>query len=121
MNAHRGPVLSTVSSMALERAGLGAIRDKVIAGERLSFEDGVALFEAEDFTAVGALANLVRERLHGDVTYFNRNLHINATNVCGVRPVSFVVSHDSRRGIHRLTPCRWIKPSVGYGRYEKRL
>ena len=82
MNAHRGPVLSTVSSMALERAGLGAIRDKVIAGERLSFEDGVALFEAEDFTAVGALANLVRERLHGDVTYFNRNLHINATNVC---------------------------------------
>ena len=59
-----------------------AIRDKVRAGEPLSREDGVALYEHPNLLEVGALANEVRERLHGDRTYFNRNLHINATNVC---------------------------------------
>jgi aminodeoxyfutalosine synthase len=59
-----------------------AIRDKVRAGEPLSADDGVALFEHPNLLEVGALANEVRERLHGDRTYFNRNLHINATNVC---------------------------------------
>ncbi len=58
------------------------IASKIHAGERLSFEDGVRLFRHPDIAALGHLANLVRERLHGDVTYFNRNLHINATNVC---------------------------------------
>jgi aminodeoxyfutalosine synthase len=74
--------LSTVASRALDRAGLGDLRDKVVAGERLSLDEGVRLFEATDIAAVGALANLVRERKHGDLTWFNRNLHINATNVC---------------------------------------
>jgi aminodeoxyfutalosine synthase len=58
------------------------IRDKVRAGEPLSFDDGVALCRHPNLLEVGALANEVRERLHGDRTYFNRNLHINATNVC---------------------------------------
>lgn len=74
--------LSTMGSLALERAGLGEIRDKVLAGERLSFEDGMTLYTTPDIGAIGALANVVRERLHGDYTYFNRNQHINATNVC---------------------------------------
>jgi len=59
-----------------------AIRDKVRAGEPLSREDGVALYEHPNLLDVGALANEVRERLHGDRTFFNRNMHINATNVC---------------------------------------
>ena len=59
-----------------------AIRDKVRAGEPLSLDDGVALYEHPNLLEVGALANEVRERLHGDRTYFNRNMHINATNVC---------------------------------------
>jgi len=59
-----------------------AIREKVRAGEPLSADDGVALFNHPNLLEVGALANEVRERLHGDRTYFNRNLHINATNVC---------------------------------------
>ena len=59
-----------------------AIRDKVRASEPLSLEDGVALYEHPNLLEVGALANEVRERLHGDRTFFNRNLHINATNVC---------------------------------------
>ena len=58
------------------------IRDKVRAAETLSFEDGVALYQHRNLMELGALANEVRERLHGDRTYFNRNLHINATNVC---------------------------------------
>src|SRR6202453_3239091 len=58
------------------------IADKVQGGERLSFEDGVALYRAGDILAVGWLANLVRERLHGNTAYFNVNRHINPTNVC---------------------------------------
>lgn len=60
----------------------GQIREKVRAGEPLSFDDGLTLFRHPNLLDVGALANEVRERLHGDRTYFNRNLHINATNVC---------------------------------------
>lgn len=57
------------------------LREKVRAGERLSLEDGVRLYEA-DVHAVGALANEVRERLHGDRAYFNVNQHVNYTNIC---------------------------------------
>ncbi len=62
--------------------GLASIRDKVMAGERLSFEDGVALFKSHDLLAVGHLANVVRERMHGDAAYFVWNTHINPTHVC---------------------------------------
>ncbi len=62
-------------------AGIGDIATKVFAGERLSTDDGVRLYQA-DLHAVGALANWVREKKHGDLTYFNVNQHINYTNVC---------------------------------------
>jgi aminodeoxyfutalosine synthase len=61
---------------------LAPIAAKVEAGERLSFDDGVALYRSGDILAVGWMANLVRERMHGDVAYFNVNRHINPTNVC---------------------------------------
>jgi len=61
---------------------LKPIAAKVFAGERLSFDEGLALYASPDVLAVGFLANHVRERLHGDVTYFNVNRHINPTNVC---------------------------------------
>jgi aminodeoxyfutalosine synthase len=61
---------------------LPAIKDKVLAGEPLDFEDGVALYHHPNLLDLGQLANAVRERLHGQRTYFNRNMHINATNVC---------------------------------------
>lgn len=57
-------------------------REKVLAGRRLSFEDGVALYRSPDLLAVGALANHVREERHGDAAYFVWNTHINHTNVC---------------------------------------
>jgi len=65
-----------------ESPKLSAIRDKVRSGERLSEEDGIALFLEPDLLAVGALANEVREKRHGDRTYFNRNMRVEVTNVC---------------------------------------
>jgi len=61
---------------------LTEITEKVEARKRLSFEDGMALFESDDLLTVGALANSVRERLNGDKTYYNVNRHMNYTNVC---------------------------------------
>lgn len=58
------------------------MEEKLRAGEPLDYHDGVALFRHPDILEVGRLANQVREKLHGQRTYFNRNLHINATNVC---------------------------------------
>ena len=55
---------------------------KVEAGERLSYEDGLRLYRTPNLTAVGQMANLVRERRHGAKTYFVRNQHINYTNIC---------------------------------------
>ena len=61
---------------------LQAIADKIYAGQRVSKADALVLFERADLPFVGALANYVREKLHGDKVYFNRNFHIEPTNVC---------------------------------------
>ncbi|HEX9630494.1 MAG TPA: aminofutalosine synthase MqnE [Pyrinomonadaceae bacterium] len=63
---------------------LVAIAQKVAAGERLSFADGVALFATDDLPGLGKLADGVRRRKHGRTTYFNVNRHFNPTNVCYV-------------------------------------
>jgi len=61
---------------------LKSIGQKIIQNERINFEDGVDLFEKSSLPYVGALANWKRNELHGDITYFNRNFHIEPTNVC---------------------------------------
>jgi aminodeoxyfutalosine synthase len=72
-------------SLRAERA-VGAelmnIYEKVEAGARLSFDDGRRLYKTRNLSAVGWMANLVRERLHGDRAYYIRNQHINYTNIC---------------------------------------
>ena len=68
-----------VSDPALE-----PVARKVQAGTPLSFEDGQILARSRDIWGIGRLANAVRERLHGDVTFYNRNRHINYTNVCAL-------------------------------------
>jgi aminodeoxyfutalosine synthase len=68
-----------ISDPALE-----PIRRRVIEGVSLSAEDGVALYASRDVHGIGRLANFVRERQHGDRTYYNRNRHINYTNVCAL-------------------------------------
>ena len=63
-------------------ADLMDLYDKIEAQERLSYEDGVRLYKTPNLSGVGYLANLVRERLHGDKTFYVRNQHINYTNIC---------------------------------------
>ena len=61
---------------------LQSIAQKIYAGQRINAEEGLALFEEAPLPFVGALANYVREKMHGHKTFFNRNFHIEPTNVC---------------------------------------
>ena len=63
---------------------LDAIRRKVAAGERLSLEDGDALYATSDIWTVCELADQVRRRLHADAAYYNINRHLNYSNVCAL-------------------------------------
>jgi aminodeoxyfutalosine synthase len=71
-----------MSELTITDQRLKPIAEKVLAGERLSMEDGIALYRSPDLLAVGWLANHVREKRHGNITYYNVNRHINPTNVC---------------------------------------
>jgi aminodeoxyfutalosine synthase len=82
MNLASNPSAKPRHSFQTDDPALEPIAAKVQSGERLNFDDGVALYRSGDILAVGWLANLVRERLHGDIAYFNVNRHINPTNVC---------------------------------------
>lgn len=62
--------------------GLRAIAEKVFAGKRISEAEGLLLFEQGEISFLGALANFIREKKHGGNTFFNRNFHIEPTNVC---------------------------------------
>ena len=70
-------IIDAVGDSLLQQIG-----NKVIQNERISFEEGVYLFEKAPLPYVGALANWKRESLHGNKTYFNKNFHIEPTNVC---------------------------------------
>lgn len=89
-----------VSDPALE-----PIRERVLAGERLSIDDGVALYRSRDIFTIGELANIVRERRHGRAAYYNINRHINYTNYCVLRCkfCSFYRSPDGRTGLTPLS------------------
>lgn len=65
-----------------KNSDLQQIGIKILQQERLTPEEGILLYEQGSLSFLGALANRVRERLHGDTTYFNRNFHIEPTNVC---------------------------------------
>jgi len=78
MNTSKMKVLINAENDQLLRK----IGDKVIQNERISFDEGVYLFEKAPLPYVGALANWKRESLHGNKTYFNKNFHIEPTNVC---------------------------------------
>ena len=81
------------------------IEAKVRAGGRLDESDALALFEEPDFLALGALANEVRERRHGDRTYFNRNVRLETTNVCyaSCNFCSFARLEEGMPGAHTMT------------------
>ena len=71
-----------MAELQISDARLKPIADKVLAGERLSADDGIALYRTSDLLALGWLANRVREQRHGNICYYNVNRHINPTNVC---------------------------------------
>jgi aminodeoxyfutalosine synthase len=75
-------VSAATHSFQTDDRALEAVAAKVMTGERLNFEDGLALFRSGDLLAIGWLANHVREQKNGNICYFNVNRHINPTNVC---------------------------------------
>lgn len=83
---------------------LDAIEKKLAAGQRLTFDDGLALFHEPDLLAIGQLANRVREQRHGDRTYFNRNMRVEVTNVCMASCLfcSFAKLEEHMPGAHTM-------------------
>ncbi len=63
-------------------ADLKAIAQKVLTGNRIDFDEGILLYEKAELSYLGILANYVRQQRHGNYTYFNRNFHIEPTNLC---------------------------------------
>jgi aminodeoxyfutalosine synthase len=74
--------VTSVMQLACSKPELFKIGEKIAAGERITPEEGLYMFKNASLGWVGAMANFVRERMHGDRTYFNRNFHIEPTNVC---------------------------------------
>jgi aminodeoxyfutalosine synthase len=73
---------TNIAQRWVERSDLADIHEKVVAGQRLSREDGLKLFESHDLLTIGFLADLVRQRHHGQKTYWVYNQHINYSNIC---------------------------------------
>jgi len=95
---------------------LSPIREKVLAGQRLSPDDALTLYRTADILAVGWLANHVRERMHGNSTYFNVNRHINPTNVCvaACRLCAFGRKKDSPGAYTMALEEAWQTAASGY-------
>jgi len=75
---------SNIESVLLENVSseIKTVSEKILSGKRISEKDGLLLFEKADLGLLGSLANVIRERKHGDKTFFNRNFHIEPTNIC---------------------------------------
>ncbi len=74
---------------------LHGIEKKIRGGERLSFEDGIALFQSTDILSIGRMANEVRQRSHGRRAFYAVNLHMNPTNICSTRCEFCAFSRDA--------------------------
>lgn len=75
------PLIKLIESSEISEE-LKLIAKKVLAGERISIADGCTLYHQGELGFLGTLANFVREKMHGDYTYFNRNFHVEPTNIC---------------------------------------
>ncbi len=76
------PFLAEELTSKKQSPELSRITDKVLSLQRISNEEAIWLYEHAELSALGMLANIVRERKNGNYTYFNRNFHIEPTNVC---------------------------------------
>ncbi len=97
---------NTLTSLSHTRE-LDDIVAKVVAGQRLTFDDGMRLFQSHDLLTIGQLADLVNRRINGgEYVYFNQNRHINPTNVCAFHCnfCSFARHSDNEPGAYTWTP-----------------
>lgn len=78
----KSPSISTILNDVKLKSSLKEVAEKVAHHERITPEEGLLLYEEGELAYLGALANFVREHKHGDATYFNRNFHIEPTNIC---------------------------------------
>jgi aminodeoxyfutalosine synthase len=76
--------MESLDPRSLTDPALRPIAERVLSGSALAYEDGVTLYSSRDLHGIGRIANFVRERRHGNNTYYNRNRHINYTNVCAL-------------------------------------
>jgi aminodeoxyfutalosine synthase len=114
--SENGSMLTTRHPFQTDDERLKPIARKVLAEERLSFVEGVTLYRSADVLAVGWLANHVRERLHGNVAYFNVNRHINPTNVCvaACRLCAFGRRKDAEGSYTMALEQAWETAASGY-------
>jgi aminodeoxyfutalosine synthase len=98
----------------VEISTLETIREKVEAGERLDFEDGLALLESDDLLALGELADLARRVRGGtDDVYFVQNLYLNQTNVCRVKCKFCAFAKTQKQGdAYTLTPDELVEDAL---------
>jgi aminodeoxyfutalosine synthase len=101
-------------SVTTEISTLATIREKIASGERLDFEDGLALLESDDLLALGELADLARrERGVGDEVYFVQNLYLNQTNVCRVKCKFCAFAATSKQPhAYTITPEQLVEDAV---------
>ena len=105
-------LVAHTSDTALKQIG-----EKILNKERISFDEGVTLFEKGSLSWLGTLANWVREQKHGNKTYFNRNFHIEPTNVC---VFSCKFCSYSRLYAHREEGWGWVSGRFGgVGRWAR--
>ena len=79
------PVIpSAIDPADIADRALRPVADKVLSGQRLDFDDGMALWNSRDIFTIGALANAVRQAMHGRTAYYNINRHINYSNICAL-------------------------------------
>jgi len=121
---------------------LNRIQDKISAGDRLTFNEGLALYDTRDLLGLGALADAVRRKRHGNRAYFVYNQHLNYTNICANtclfcafsrkegEPGGFTLSMDEVREalaqradepIRELHVVGGLNPALGLGYYLELL
>src|SRR5467141_1953160 len=108
--------MSAPHAFQTDDARLAPICHKVLVRERLSAHDALTLYRSRDILAVGWMANYVRERMHGDNTYFNVNRHINPTNVCvaACRLCAFGRKKDAAGSYSMALEEAWETAAQGY-------
>lgn len=102
---------------------LNSIREKTLNGEFLTQEEGCTLFEHPNIAGIGLIANEYREKLHGNITYYNWNLHLNSTNVCEANCLfcSFARLKMGMPSAYTMSPddsYKWIKERYKPGMTE---